>query len=174
MMNILNDEMEREMRGNEEMEDVERMVRAAINTTKRLLERKRKERRNQPPQREKIERLKEAIRKEDLLALKKMGVKGKKKQLMKRGMRKLKKLQLQQELETGQSEMLVEERKRIASNAILFRFGKKMRRRNEDEETPDPQRNIEFWRGLYENGEDVQHDEREETPTRVSERIALS
>lgn len=118
--------------------------------------------------------MKEAIRKEDLLSLKKLGVK-EKKQLMKRGMRKLKKPQLQQELETGQSEMMIEERKRIASNAIFFRFGKKLRRRNEDEETtPDLQTNLEFWRGLDENGDDAQHDEREETPTRMRERITLN
>ena len=38
-------------------------------------------------------------------------------------------------------------RKRIASDAVLFRFGK-MRRRNEDEEEQDIKRNLELWRGL--------------------------
>ena len=138
VMDILNEEMEKETNEIEEIEEVERRVKTVINITKRLLGRRRKEKRNEMSHREKmIERMKEAIKKEDFISLKKLGVKGKKKQMMKRAKRKLKKLQLQQEIETGQNEMMNEEWKRISSNSIKLRFGRKKRRRNEDEEVPD-------------------------------------
>ncbi len=166
----------------DEMEEVKRMVIAAINTIKHFLGVERKKKRDEmkeSPREKKMRLLEKALEEKDVAAIKRLGVKGTRKRRLMKGERKLMKWRVQDEIEKEMEEK-IRDRRRIAVNARFFRFGVKMGRKEmKNENSPDPEETLNLWRKLYEKEDEESEEmtmEEEETEITIEdvERAAKS
>ena len=135
------------------MKEVRKTVVSTINTIKEVVGRRNKEKRKRKTKKEKkLLVLEREIEKKDIMKMKRiLRTKGGIEKVKKKARRKIEIMKLQMEIENEITEGEIRNRRRIAENAKMFKFGCKFVRKKENEQPiPEAEKIKEFLKELFE------------------------